>query len=296
MTKGVLIMKERIFLLLLAGMLCIALSSCGQNQSPVASSPETATSEETAQKNGLKPEQTFPYKDDEGKTRYRLVINGQEVQTENLPFTYPDAPKGGYYPLEDVLADLGVECLCSGDKSALTTKINGKVLKVAAGVVEMTYGPKTVKGLGTEAPVCLNECLYVPGFLFMSIFDNGIVGFSGDRSAATLDTNIDINLADSGTAGLSVPHMGGGTAGDVSGGNGAGGSGGKVGRADCGTCSGSGRSICTYCGGSGSKIEFQQAYDPVSKQYKQTQKTVRCPRCGGSGKVSCPTCGGSGKR
>lgn len=292
-------MKRRFLALLLAAVLCIPLSACGGSQKPVDASPGSATpAEDTAQaqENGLASAQTFPYEDDEGRTRYRLVINGSEVSTENSPFTYPDDSKGGYYPLEDVLSAIGVESLCSEDESALTTRINGKVLSVTAGVAEMTYGQKTVKGFGTEAPVCIGDCLYVPSFLFMSIFDDGIVNFSGDRSAATLDTNTVINLAASGTAGLSVPSAGVGTSGNVSVGNGTSGSVGAAGSAKCGTCNGSGRSICTYCSGTGSKIEYQQAYDPISKQYKQAQKKVFCPRCGGSGKVACPTCGGSGQR
>ncbi|MDJ0304879.1 MULTISPECIES: hypothetical protein [Dehalobacter] len=286
-------MKRRFLALILAAMLCVTLSACNQNQNPVESSPEqTTTGENAALEN--EQEQTFPFEDDESRTRYRLVINGNEVSTDNLPFTYPDSPKCGYYPLEDVLAHIEIACFCSEDKSALTTKINGSVLKVTAGVAEMTYGRKSIKAVGTETAVCIDGCLYVPSFLFLSIFDNGIVDFSSDRSAATLDTNTTIDLAASGTAGLSVPSAG--TSGVVSAGNGQGSSGGSTGSSNCGTCNGSGRSICTYCSGTGSKIEYQQAYDPVSKQYKQTQRTVFCSRCGGSGQVICPSCGGSGKR
>jgi len=286
-------MKRRFLALILAAMLCVTLSACSQNQNPVESSPEqTTTGENAALEN--EQEQKFPFEDDEGRTRYRLVINGNEVSTENLPFTYPDSPKCGYYPLEDVLAHIEIACLCSEDKSALTTKINGSLLKVTAGVAEMTYGRKSIKAVGTETPVCIDGCLYVPSFLFLSIFDNGIVDFSSDRSAATIDTNTTIDLASSGTAGLSVPCAG--ASGVVSAGNGQASSGSSTGSSNCGTCNGSGRSICTYCSGTGSKIEYQQAYDPVSKQYKQTQRTVFCSRCGGSGQVTCPSCGGSGKR
>lgn len=288
-------MKRRFLSILLAAVLCLPLSACGEKQKPVDVSPvSVAPAENTAQAQGKEPERTFPFKDDEGRTRYRLVVNGNEVKTENLPFTYPNDTKCGYYPLEDVLSALGVESLCSSDESVLTTKLNDKVLKVTAGVATMTYGAKTVKGLGTEAPVCIGDCLYVPSFLFMSIFDKGIVNFSGDRSAATLDTNTTINLASSGTAGLKIPSAGVGTAGNVSS-NGSGGSGGQSGSKKCSMCNGSGRSICTYCSGTGSKIEYQQTYDPISKQYKQTQRTARCPQCSGSGKVTCSVCGGMGQ-
>ncbi len=285
-------MKNKFFALLLVMLFCMTLCSCSQKQSTVTETESKNPLENIAEGGEPEPKQTFPFEDDEGRMRYRLVINGREVETKNLPFTYPDAPKGGYYPLKDVLAYFGVECLCSKDESVLTTKINGSILKVTAGKPEMTYGRKSIKLVSAlDAPVCIDGCLYVPSVLFMSVFDDGIVDFSGDRSAATLETNVVIDLAASGTAGLSVPS--GGAASEVSGGKGSSGS---TSGANCGTCNGAGRSICTYCSGTGSKIEYQQIYDPVSKQYKQTQKTVFCPRCGGSGRVTCPMCGGSGKR
>lgn len=193
----------------------------------------------------------------------------------------------------DVLSYFGVECLASGDGRVVTTKINGKVLEVKAGVAKMTYGTQNVKA-ASDVPVYLDGYLYVPSFLFMLIFDDGIVDFKGDRSAATLDTSAAINLAASGTAGLSVPNTV--TSGNGSDGNIPFGTGGQSGAAICGTCNGSGQSVCTYCGGTGTKIEYQQVYDPISKQYKMTQKSVFCPRCGGKGYVTCPSCGGTGKR
>lgn len=294
MKKGVWNMKKsKLFALLLTMIFWITLlCSCGGNQSSVAVTEPTTPIETTAQQGESEPKQTFPFEDDEGRIRYRLVINGSEVETENLPFTYPDAPKGGYYPLEDVLSYLGVECLCSEDKNTLTTKINGSLLKVTAGIPDMTCGKKKIRLVSAaEGPVYIDECLYVPSALFMCMFDDAIVDFSGDHSAATLETRTVINLADSGTAGLSIPSSG--VSGNVSGGNTSSGS---TGNLSCGTCNGAGRSICTYCAGTGSKIEYQQKYDPISRQYKQTQRTVFCPRCGGSGRVTCPSCGGSGKR
>lgn len=283
-------MKHKFWALFLIVLLCITLSACSENHKPAdTASKPAAVAENKA------PQQSYPFEDDEGRMRYKLEINGSEVQTENLPFTYPDEPSGGYYPLEDVLSHLGVACLCSEDESMLTTKINGKVLKVTAGVAEMTYGSKMVKGFGTEAPVCIGNCLYVPSFLFMNIFDSAVVDFSSDRSTVTLETNATINLASSGTAGLSVPRAG--TSGHVAAGGGsAGGSSGSAGQSICPVCNGTGKSVCTYCGGTGTKIEYQQTYDPVSKSYKQTQKRVMCPRCGGSGQVTCPSCGGTGKK
>jgi len=277
--------RRRIIGAVLVLLISIISCSCGAKQGSVTKLPESAAvSGEAAQ--------AYPFKDDAGRMRYRLVINGHDVDTKNLPFTYPDAPKGGYYPLVDVLAHLGVDCLSSEDGNAVTTKINGKVLQVTSGAAKMTYGSKSVES-PTDTPVFIDSCIYVPSFLFMVIFDDGIVNFNGDRSAATLDTSTAIKLADSGTEGLSIPNTGAA----ASGSSGSGSSGG--GRSDaaiCGTCNGSGHSICTYCGGTGTKVEYQQAYDPISKQYKQTQKTVFCPRCGGRGQVVCPSCGGTGKR
>ena len=301
-------MKRQIFALLLLSVICITLCSCGQSQSPAVPSSEptvsalaqsepSITAENTLQEKEAEPpesdasepaepEQAFPFVDDEGRTRYRLVINGDEVKTENLPFTYPDKPKGGYYPLKDVLSYFGVECLCSKDDAALTTKINDRTLKVTAGVKKMTYGPKIMEPV-TAIPVLIDGCLYVPSVLFMSIFDDGIVGFSADRSAATLDTDTTINLAASGTAGLSIPGSGSSTGGM---------SGGSPGSSSCDACGGTGRNICTSCAGTGRKTEYQQAYDPISKQMKVTQKTVFCSNCGGRGSVTCPACGGAGHR
>jgi hypothetical protein len=280
--KGV---KYRFWALLLLVLLCIPLSACSENQKSADTASEPAAGAESKA-----PEQSFPFKDDEGRMRYKLEINGTEVQTENLPFTYPNEPKGGYYPLEHVLSHLGVACLCSEDESTLTTKINGKVLTVSAGVAEMIYGKTKVKS-DTAAPVNIDGCLYVPSFLFMILFDDGVVDFSSDRSTATLETNATIDLASSGTVGLSIPSVG--TLGNVAAGSG---SAGKAERSICPVCNAKGKSVCTYCGGTGSKIEYQQTYDPVSKTYKQTQKRVFCPRCGGSGQVTCPGCGGSGKK
>lgn len=282
-------MKHRVWMLLLIVLLCIPFSACSGNQKAADTASEPAAVDNKA------PEQSYPYEDNEGRTRYKLQINGVEMQTENLPFTYPDEPKGGYYPLEDVLAHFGIACLCSEDESTLTTRVNGKVLTVSAGAAEMTYGKTKVKS-DTAVPVDIDGCLYVPSFLFMTLFDDGVVDFSSDRSTATLETNATIDLASSGTAGLSVPSAG--TSGHVAAGGGSAGSGsaGSAGQSICPVCNGTGKSVCTYCGGTGSKIEYQQTYDPVSKSYKQTQRRVACPRCGGSGQVTCPGCGGTGKK
>lgn len=263
-------------------------------KSTAESVPDTAlkTPLEPTQERTQERTQAFPFKDKDGNTRYRLVINGDEVETQNWPFTYPDEPKGGFYPLKDVLSYFGVECLCGPNESSLTARINGKVLKVAANNPEMVCGGKSVNAASKSGiPVCIDNCLYVPSFLCMIIFDDGIVDFSADRSTATLNTKTVINLADSGTAGLSIPNSQGANSGP--GGNTSGSS---DGQSVCGTCNGSGQSICTYCGGTGSKIEYQQTYDPITHQYKQTQKQVFCPRCGGRGFTRCPMCGGSGKR
>jgi len=275
---------NKFYALLLAAVLCFSLSSCSGGQQSAEPSPkETEPS---------RPTQTFPFQDDEGRLRYRLVINGEEVKTKNYPFTYPDSPKCGYYPLEDVLAYLKVECPCSEDEAVLTTKVNGNVVKVTDNVEKMQYGKSTIAAsTGGVSPVVVDGVLYVPSILFMLLTDKSIVNFTSDRSAATLDTDIVIDPSTSGTAGLRAPYSaGGGTPanGGSQGGTGA--------RQSCGTCGGSGRSICTYCSGTGSKIEYQQTYDPISHQYKQTQKKVFCSRCSGRGSITCPSCGGTGKR
>lgn len=294
-------MKKRVCILCLLLIICFTFCSCTKDQSPPANSTDaitftqsettlTAASESFGEKSNLqlgKPEQTFPFKDEEDRLRYRLIINGKEIETEHYPFTYPNEPKGGYYPVKDVLAHFGVECLSGQDETILTTKINDKVLTVTAGVKKMTYGSKAIEPI-TAVPVVIDSCLYAPSVVFMMTFEDGVVGFSADGKAVTLYTNTVIDLAASGIKGLNVPG---------SAGNGTVVGGGKdniSGAQKCGTCGGTGRSICTYCSGTGSKIEYQQTFDPTSHQYKTVQKNVFCPRCGGSGRVVCPSCGGTG--
>lgn len=277
--------KQLGLLLLLLFLVCMLLSACSDNQGSNDNILESAAGD-----NNNVIEQSFPFKDEEGRMRYKLEINGSEVQTKNLPFTYPNEPKGGYYPVVDVLSHMGVDCLYSEDETTLITRINGDVLTVSAATAEIIYGKNKFQS-DTATPVIIDGCLYVPSFLFMVLFDDGVVDFSGDRSTATLETNATIDLASTGTAGLSIPSTG--ALGIVGAGSGAAGLSEQL---NCSVCRGTGRSICTYCSGTGSKIEYQQAYDPVSKTYKQTQKRVFCPVCGASGTVTCPSCGGSGRR
>ncbi|MPM12941.1 hypothetical protein SDC9_59296 [bioreactor metagenome] len=96
----------------------------------------------------------------------------------------------------------GVSCLTNDDKSVCATVINGDVIKVFADAIDMTYGKKTISSFGTDSPVVIDGALYVPSSLLMQFSDNSIVDFSTDRSAATLDTDIVVDVSASGLVGV----------------------------------------------------------------------------------------------
>jgi hypothetical protein len=145
--------------------------------------------------------QPYPCEDEQGRTRYQLVINGETLETKNLPFSL-SGEKGAYFPLEDVLSGFGVPCIINENSHAATGRVNGKVFSVQARVSEMTVGKSVLNAEVT--PHYIDGCLYVPSFLFMELLD-AAVDFTADRSGATLDTDIVIRDADSTTEGLSIP-------------------------------------------------------------------------------------------
>ncbi len=144
--------------------------------------------------------QPFPYEDEAGRTRYQLIINGETVDTESLPFSI-SGEKGAYYPLKDVLAFFDVPCLISESSRAATGRVNGTVFKAQAQMPEMTVGKLTL-GSGST-PQYVDGCLYVPSYLFMELMD-ATVDFTSDLSGATLVTDITIDVDESTTKGLKL--------------------------------------------------------------------------------------------
>lgn len=53
----------------------------------------------------------YPFEDDEGRIYHQIYINGELTETDHDAYTYPDEPKGAYYPIVEILEHLGVECL-----------------------------------------------------------------------------------------------------------------------------------------------------------------------------------------
>ena len=58
----------------------------------------------------------------------QIYINGELAETDHDAYTYPDEPKGAYYPIVEILEHLGVECLFDEHLEALTTRVNGQVI------------------------------------------------------------------------------------------------------------------------------------------------------------------------
>ncbi|MEA4896088.1 MAG: hypothetical protein VB064_12640 [Oscillospiraceae bacterium] len=213
---------------------------------------------------------SFPFEDSEGRTRYRLVINETEVETQNHPFTLPEEPNGGYYPIEDVLNFLGVACLTNDDHSALVTVVNGSIIRAFANSPTLTYGSKTISAVDADTvSVVIDGALYVPSFLLMQLSDNSIVDFSADRSAATLDTDIVVDVPTSGLVGVNESML----------------------KQDTPSSSGQvavdGAHRCTQCGGAGGYNEQYFDQVMVNGRWQQIPKSRwrSCPVCGGSGTV-----------
>ncbi|MEA4814039.1 MAG: hypothetical protein VB112_03900 [Oscillospiraceae bacterium] len=277
---------KRIEILCFLAFFCVTLCACRQTGGSSEPTPderhatdiignEPASVEETpAQSDVLlqtnEPEAgiTFPFEDGEGRTRYRLVINGTEVETENYPFTFPEEPNGGYYPMEDVLNFLGVACLTNEEHSALATVINSDLIRVFANSPTLTYGTKTISAVDADTvPIVVDGTLYVPSFFLMQLSDNSIVDFSTDRSAATLDTDIVVNADISGLVGVDSSML------------------------EQDTSSGSGKVAtdgahrCLECGGAGGYNEQYFDQVMVNGRWQQIPKSRwrSCPVCGGSG-------------
>ena len=144
--------------------------------------------------------QAYPYSDEEGRMRYQLIINGNTVYTEHLPFSIT-GEEGAYYPLEDVLGFFNIPFLINESSRAVTGRVNGSVFKVQANVPKMTVG-KTVLN-SNVSPRYVNGCLYVPSFLFMELL-GATVDFTPDRSGATLVTQMAIDAEKSTLEGLAL--------------------------------------------------------------------------------------------
>lgn len=275
--------------LLFAGLiltLCLSLCSCGStgdssdnasdtNRSTdiIENEPAASVTEQPAQPSAAlqteesNPGVSFPFEDDEGRTRYRLVINGTEVETENYPFTLPDEPNGGYYPIEDVLNCFGVACLTNEDKSACATVINNDLIQVFADSPTLTYGSKTISAVDTEVvPVVVDGALYVPSFFLMQFSDSSIVDFSDDRSAATLDTDIVVDVSTSGLVGVDTSMLERGSGQVVT----------------------NGEHRCPRCGGAGGhNVTVQDKYWNQGQWIPTLKSSWEvCPYCGGSGTVN----------
>lgn len=277
---------KRMGMLCLFVVFCVALCACGRtggSSEPtsdeghpagvIENGPAVSVEETPAQPDILSQTDepaagiTFPFEDSEGRIRYRLVINGTEVETENYPFTLPEEPGGGYYPMEDVLNFLGVACLTNDDHSALATVINSDLIRVFADSPALTYGTKTISAVDADTvPVVIDGALYVPSFLLMQLSDNSIVDFSADRSAATLDTDIIVDVSTSGLVGVDESMLEQGGSGQVA---------------------TDGPHRCPECGGAGGHNQTVQDKYWNQGQWIPTLKSswVVCPNCGGSGTV-----------
>ncbi|NLT97592.1 MAG: hypothetical protein GXW96_05455 [Christensenellaceae bacterium] len=274
-------MKKIVMFCFLA-VFCAALCACGQGVTKTVPPPEQSakssvtadqmlTKEAKLNESASESVQDFPFEDGEGRTRYRLVINGTEVETKNYPFTLPSEPNGGYYPIEDVLNFLGVACLTNDDHSALVTVINGDIIRVFANSPTLTYGKKPISAVNTNTvPVVIDGALYVPSFLLMQLSDSSVVDFSGNRSAATLGTDIVVDVPTSGLVGVDSSML------------------------EQSTPSGSGQVVtdgahrCKKCGGAGGYNEQYFDQIMVNGRWQQITKSRwrHCPVCGGRGDVN----------
>lgn len=241
------------------------LSSQTEGTQTSAAGTESSVSGETQTE-----EIAYPYVDTEGRTRYQLYFNGELVETQHDPYTYASEPNGAYYPIVEIFEQLGVECLFDESLQTLTTKVNGTVITCSSGNKDITVGKKT---LGGTAPEYIDGCFYVPSFTFMELLD-AVVDFNSDRSGVTITTDLEINAADSGTAGLSISAD---TAGKI---------GEKLysGSDACAVCGGTGKCLCARCSGTGSVTQYLQTRNPATGQMTVTNTKATCTACGGSGK------------
>jgi len=293
---------KRTIITAMALLLCLTLYACSGDQSAGAPSdeppsaplqtdtalPSIEPSSDTAGVTISEPaepeeiEVEYPFEDNDGRIHHQIYINGEMAETDHDAFTYPDEPKGAYYPIVEILEHLGVECLFDEHLEALTTQVNGQVITCKSDNSDIVVGKTT---LGGTAPEYIDGCFYVPSYTFMHLLD-AVVDFTADRSSVTITTDTAINAANSGTAGLSlsaeaVPGLGEAL---------------YTGSQACQSCGGTGRSICTSCSGTGGTTQYNQVRDPITGSYTMQSNRAFCSRCGGSGRSTCPTCGGSGSR
>ena len=283
-------------------LLCVTLCACSgsppQQAPAVAGTPPAqtdtapasdepapeATSEDTTPEatEMMTKEVSYPFEDDEGRVHHQIYINGELTQTDHDAYTYPDEPKGAYYPIVEILEHLGVECLFDEYLKALTTRVNGQVITCKSDNSEIVVGKST---LGGAAPEYVDGCFYVPSYTFMQLLD-AIVDFTADRSGVTIKTDTVIDTADSGTAGLSISAEAVPGLGETH----------YTGAQACPSCGGTGRSICTSCSGTGGTTQYIQVRDPITGNYTVQNNRAVCSRCGGSGRTVCFTCGGTGSK
>lgn len=296
MKEGVLMKKT--ILAVIAILLCLTLCACSGDQNGGAPSDEPSSStlqtdttppsiepSSDADSEPTEPEEKeaeYPFEDDDGRIHYQIYINGELTETDHDAYTYPDEPKGAYYPIVEILEHLGVKCLFDEHLEALTTRVNGQVITCKSDSSDIVVGKTT---LGGAAPEYIDGCFYVPSYTFMHLLD-AVVDFTADRSGVTIKTDTAIDTADSGTAGLSisaeaVPDLGEAL---------------YTGAQACSSCGGTGRSICTSCSGTGGRVQYTQKRDPISGQMTIQSSRGFCSCCGASGRTTCPSCGGSGKR
>lgn len=284
---------KKIFPFILAAVMALSLCSCGGNDS---SEPDTSgqsgtsssaavsgknTTDASATEEPKTEQPSYPYVDTEGRTRYQLYINGKLVKTQHDPYTYASEPNGAYYPIVEILEQLGVESLFDESLQTLTTKINGTVITCSSGNKDITVGKKT---LGGTAPEYVEDCFFVPSYTFMELLD-AVVDFNSDRSGVTITTDLSIDQATSGTQGLSISAKSAEKIGEKK----------HTGAEACALCGGTGKNFCTRCSGTGSVTQYMQKRDPVTGQMTITNTKAFCSFCSG-GRTVCHGCGGSGKR
>lgn len=265
---------KRLFSIILAIVMLFSICSCestGESTTKAGTQAENTAKEE--------PPVAYPFEDGEGRVRYQFYINGDLVETDHAPYTYPDEPKGAYYPLIDVLEYFGIECLFDETAGTLATKVNGQTLTAYSGDQDIVVGKVTMSG---SAPEYVEDCFFVPSYVFMQLLD-GVVDFTEDGAGVTLTTDIIINTETSGIEGLTLSAES--YTGDQL----------YSGSEACPTCHGSGVLFCASCGAQGRTVSWGMKYDPVTGTQTPTQTYNNCGSCGATGHRSCYSCGGTGK-
>jgi hypothetical protein len=274
---------KRTILSAIALLLCLTLCACSGDQSVAAPSNEPTSapsqtdapsqyvepspdsdSEPTAPPTPTEPEEKeaeYPFEDNDGRIHHQIYINGELVDTDHDAYTYPDEPKGAYYPIVETLEHLGVECLFDEHLEALTTRVNGQVITCKSDNSDIVVGKTT---LGGTAPEYIDGCFYVPSYTFMHLLDAENSSINGLSISAE-----------------AVPGLGEAL---------------YTGAQACHSCGGTGRAICTSCSGTGGQAQYVQVRDPITGSYTMQSNRAVCSRCGGGGRTTCPVCGGTGSR